>query len=96
MMIYYGMVFILIIIIETYFLILIKKFVYIKILLYLCKTFLTIKLIIPMNEISSDFNALMPENKDGKQQLPTFFDKPTLWFVIKFKFKQMFKSWFKK
>lgn len=50
-----------------------------------------------MKEIGDVFTEIMPETKDGKQQMPTFFDKPTLWFVIKFKLKNIWSNiWNKK
>ena len=42
-----------------------------------------------MKEISEEFNQIMPSN-DGKPTLPSFFEKPSFWFFIKLKLKQLF------
>ena len=47
-----------------------------------------------MKEIGAELTEIMPQKEGGKMELPTFFEKPTLWFVIKHKTKQLFKKFF--
>jgi len=56
---------------------------------YLC---ITLKQIIIMKEIVSELTDVMPQKEGGKMEMPTFFEKPTLWFFIKMKIKNIFNK----
>jgi hypothetical protein len=34
----------------------------------------------------------MPQKEGGKMEMPTFFEKPTIWFFIKMKIKNIFNK----
>jgi hypothetical protein len=49
-----------------------------------------------MKEIVSELTDVMPQKEGGKMEMPTFFEKPTLWFFIKLKIKMIYDKLFNK
>lgn len=48
-----------------------------------------------MREISDSFTTILPgtEEENGKKMsMPSFFERPSLWFLIKMKIKSLFKK----
>lgn len=49
-----------------------------------------------MKEIGAEFQEVMPQKEGGAMEMPTFFEKPSLWFKIKFVCKMLYNKYFNK